>query len=343
METNVTGYSVFQLGATGTSITRTTTGGEVIEGTGSAKVVAAAGSKTRLGISFAPQVNGTGGTLPAGTIVRVTGSVKVNTTDAGSTLRVVYWNPAVVAYEIVDLVSNPVAGEIYELEHIHTVTDGETLALVSFSHAGTLTTTSFIADDIAMVANTTVGVSYVSSPDYELTESGWRINGDGTVEFNNGVFRGTLGANMVTGDTLSGNIVLASTIVAGDALARRVEFSDRGLQLWEADGSMIVDFPTDPSRSSSIQGDLLATSLTVADQLAIRGSNNELAKGASMTLQAGTTAPQSPPTVSVGSHQTEQDHGCRNPMDLHYLLAHPRGCRWSHRRRIKCLRSRTGH
>lgn len=65
--------------------------------------------------------------------------------------------------------------------------------------------------------------SLVQSTDYSPGSSGWVIRGDGTVEFNNGVFRGQLGAETVTADSLASNLVLTNRIIAGALNGPRVE------------------------------------------------------------------------------------------------------------------------
>jgi hypothetical protein len=294
-EVNTTGYSVYTVGGTGTGMFRTTTTGEILDGTASGKVIAAAGAKTALGVAFALPA-----TYQPGTTVTVSAKMFTNTTDSGSTFRVSYVNSSgtVIYYE--DAILNPTLNKSYSLSSSHIIDTGENVASIYLAHTGTLTSTMVLMDSIVVNSDNLVNNSYVSSPDYTRGLSGWRIFSNGSVEFNNGIFRGTLGANMITGENFAGTVFIGNTFVAGDAASRHVELSPAGVQLYETDGSTIIDLPTDVTKPASFSGDLLASSLTVADQMAIRGSVNELSKGATLTIASGTTAPSSPPTVSVG-------------------------------------------
>lgn len=293
-ETNVTGYSVFQGGATSTAIVRTTTGGEVISGTGSAKVTAAAGAKAALGLSFStPQV------YQPGTTVTVSGNVKVNTTDAASGIVVAVWNSSVAQADAVIVVPSPVANTVYSFTYQYVVPSGQDIASIVINH-GTGTATSVIFDDIVLTADVELAASVMQSANFQSGAggSGWQVDGQGNVEFNQGFFRGTLGASTVTTESLSSTITMSSTFRTGSS-GKRVEFNSDGIVVYKADETPAVILPSDPERNASFDGDLLASSLTISDQLAIRGTNNEISKGANVTLAGGTTSPSSPPTVTV--------------------------------------------
>ena len=293
-ESDVNGYQVYQAGATGTAIARTTTAGEVISGAGSAKVTAAAGNKTDLGVSFStPQ------TYLAGTTITVSANVKVDA--GGGSLLIALWDSSSQVVDSQAPIVGPVAGSVYPISATFTVPSGRDGAkVVIWQGSGTLTTTSFIVDDIVMTANNEIGSSYVQSANFISGDggAGWRIDGQGNVEFNQGYFRGELGAGTVTTDTLSSTITMSSTFRTADT-GRRVEFNGDGITAYRSDNSIMVQLPTDGSKAASFDGDLLASSLTISDQMAIRGTNNELSRGATLTLQSGTTAPTSPPQVTV--------------------------------------------
>ena len=297
-EANATGYQVYQIGATTPAIARTTTG--PIAGTGSLSVTAAAGTKTRLGASF-----NTSMTYQPGTRITMTFDVKVDATNAGSTIRVIAFDSGINVIDFQDLVTDPVAGTVYSLTYNTVVEPGASVAALAIAHSGAaLSTTQVMIDNIVQYDNVFVGNSYVSSPDYSPGASGWRIFGDGSTEFNNGIFRGQLGANMVSAEQLTSEIVMSSKFKTAST-GRRVEFDGTGISLYEADNSLLVNLPTDTDGPASFNGDLLATSLTISDQMAIRGTNNELSKGATITLSSGTTEPTSPPTVQVGYEQID--------------------------------------
>lgn len=85
--------------------------------------------------------------------------------------------------------------------------------------------------DVIVRGNLTVGAgadttaSVVRSANFATGASGWVIRGDGTVEFNSGVFRGTLGAGIVTAASLETNLVLSDKIIAGTAGGVRMEMT----------------------------------------------------------------------------------------------------------------------
>jgi hypothetical protein len=102
----------------------------------------------------------------------------------------------------------------------------------------------------------------------------------------------------VRANNLESTLALVSTITSGGT-GRRWEADNKGIRVYEADGTILINFPTDPNTPSSFYGDLVASSLTVEDQLAIRGMVNEISKGAQLVLAGGTTAPTSAPTITI--------------------------------------------
>lgn len=102
----------------------------------------------------------------------------------------------------------------------------------------------------------------------------------------------------VRANNLESTLALVTMITSGGT-GRRWEADNLGIRVFEADGTILINFPTDPSTPASFYGDLVATSLTISDQLAIRGLVNEISKGAQVVLAGGTTAPTSAPTVTI--------------------------------------------
>ena len=102
----------------------------------------------------------------------------------------------------------------------------------------------------------------------------------------------------VRANNLESVMAMVTTLTSGGT-GRRWEAGPDGIRVYESDGSILINFPTDPDTPSSFYGDLVATSLTVADQLAIRGLVNEISKGAQLVLASGTTAPSGPPSVVI--------------------------------------------
>jgi hypothetical protein len=55
----------------------------------------------------------------------------------------------------------------------------------------------------------------IHSPDFATGVSGWTINKDGTVEFNNGTFRGTVSAAAIIGAAITGGTISGASISGG--------------------------------------------------------------------------------------------------------------------------------
>lgn len=297
-ETDVTGYTAYTVGGSSPAITRTTTGGEVISGSGSAKVTLAAGAKTAIGIQFNLTTS-----VPANNYIRVVGSVKPTTSEGSIYVRFYdAGNAEVAASQIRETV---VANDTYTFDEFVNIESGaNTVTYARIIQEGTLTSTSIIFDDIIFDASSSTSHSYVSSPNFQVGASGWRVWGSGDVEFNNGVFRGTLGANMVTAETLASELVISSQFKTGSS-GRRVEFGSSGVVLYGSSNETLVNLSTESDAPALVNADLVAQSLTVTDQMAIRGTNNELSKAATLTIQAGTTDPTSPPSVGIGYDQIQ--------------------------------------
>jgi len=77
-----------------------------------------------------------------------------------------------------------------------------------------------------------------------------------------------------------------------------------GIKISNEDGISIetplgtTKFPSDGS-DIDLKGNVVAQSLTVLGNLAIRGTNNEVSKNASITLETGVTAPKAAPTITA--------------------------------------------
>lgn len=114
----------------------------------------------------------------------------------------------------------------------------------------------------------------------------------------NAVTANSIEAGAVGAQQLSSIIAIISKLCSSET-GRRWEADEYGIRLYDVDETLIINFPTDPNGVASIAGDFVATSLTVTDQLAIRGLVNEISKGAQVTLSSGTSAPSSPPAVAI--------------------------------------------
>ena len=109
-----------------------------------------------------------------------------------------------------------------------------------------------------------------------------------------------IAANTITADLLASTIVMASQmIVTPSTTGQRVEISPAGIRLIAADGTVLVDLPTDPSRDPSFSGDVVTGGLTVTGGARIQGATNVMEKGSALSLQAQLTAPGGGPDVSL--------------------------------------------
>jgi len=184
---DLTGYALYETGITGGSISRTTTGGEVISGTASLKITSSAGSKTGLGVDV------TIPTAPAGTTVTASFKIKSDGTG-GAGYRVYFFDSANPTTGNIVILQNPMtAGTVYTLSTAFLVPSGKVVDRVRIYHGGgTITTTSMIVDDISVTMDNEIGHSFVQSANYSRGVTGWRIDGAGNAEFNTGTFRGAV-------------------------------------------------------------------------------------------------------------------------------------------------------
>ena len=107
-----------------------------------------------------------------------------------------------------------------------------------------------------------------------------------------------IAGSSITAGHLNSVIAIISKLCSSES-GRRWEADSAGIRVIDTNGATLVNLPTDPSSAASFSGDLIASSLTVTDRMAIRGVVNEISKGSKVTLSGGTTAPSSPPTVTV--------------------------------------------
>lgn len=84
---------------------------------------------------------------------------------------------------------------------------------------------------------------YLRSEDYETGVSGWSINGDGDVEFNFGVFRGTIAASAIDiggADATSFHVDIDGNLWLGDAAFASAPFKVSAAGVLTADGAVVT-------------------------------------------------------------------------------------------------------
>lgn len=89
----------------------------------------------------------------------------------------------------------------------------------------------------SILAGTVLVRSAIQSPNYVTGVSGWAIFQDGTVEFNDGTFRGTLTANSIVNTSIGDSTFTDGTIVGGTMQSTQITFSD-------TDGGRLVVYQT---------------------------------------------------------------------------------------------------
>lgn len=111
---------------------------------------------------------------------------------------------------------------------------------------------------------------------------------------------GKLAANYIESGVLSAALQIAGMLIAGLPTGARVVIDDAGIRQYSSAGDIRTNLPTDPDTPATFEGNAIMDSLTVVDFLAIRGINNEISKGAVVSLSSGTTAPTSAVSLAAG-------------------------------------------
>lgn len=114
-------------------------------------------------------------------------------------------------------------------------------------------------------------------------------------------------AYSVTGDRISAQLVTGSTISTGELdetadvptiVGASVTMGPEGLIIQDSSNQRIVYFPLTALDSSIIRTHLIALSIEALDNFTMRGTNNQLAESARLTMSEGVVAPTTPPSVS---------------------------------------------
>lgn len=113
----------------------------------------------------------------------------------------------------------------------------------------------------------------------------------------NSVTAEVIAAASISGRELAGEVVLAGDIKTATEGQRVHMGTDVGLKLYAADGSILVDFPTDAQQRPMIDGDLIAQSIRVSGGSSFESQNNEFARDSIVTLAESTTSPLVAPTM----------------------------------------------
>jgi hypothetical protein len=199
-----TGYTPYAFTTTGLTLSRTTTAGEVITGTGSLKV-----SWTTLGYTAGFDMDVPTATFPngitPGNVVNIQFKVRGKTpTNSGSAINQVVvdfydglGNQLATAGNVLPSPTYvPGDGTVLTVNKSFTLSDTLTanvkkIRIYGNSNIfGSDTGTMLVFDDISITTSDDLGASFISSGNYLKNSRGWKISSGGTAEFNSITLRG---------------------------------------------------------------------------------------------------------------------------------------------------------
>ena len=132
-----------------------------------------------------------------------------------------------------------------------------------------------------------------------------------------------MAANSVTAQKLEAILLLISMIKIGSG-TQHIELDSAGLRAYDSTGVQIINIPDDGS-PVTINAQLIAQSLIATGNAVFQGTGNELARGASLQLDASQTNPTQAPILSAGfdgvtlpidaTYDTDATHYTRNGLD----------------------------
>jgi hypothetical protein len=103
-------------------------------------------------------------------------------------------------------------------------------------------------------------------------------------------------AGTLTGELFAANVILAGTFKTAET-GQRVEVGIAGVQGYKSDGSLMINFPTDPLQTALIDAEIVARALTVTNGGVLRQTVT-LDTGATLNLKRVVTSPQTSPQMS---------------------------------------------
>lgn len=113
-----------------------------------------------------------------------------------------------------------------------------------------------------------------------------------------------LQAGAITADKVSTDVMIVNDVFTrngvhiADGSGASIDINlSQGLRQTYPDGSSRVSFPSDPDEPNVIDADVYTRGLTVDGSMSVRGTNNEISRGSTVTLATGTTPPTTALTV----------------------------------------------
>lgn len=128
-------------------------------------------------------------------------------------------------------------------------------------------------------------------------------------------------AGLIDNDILTSSLVVAQEVVAELIETRGLRI---GTSTWDIDNGFsipgVIQLPVDGSQDAFLYSNLVTDSVTINDNLSIRGQNNVLESGSDLTLGTGVSDPQTPPSIQgvwprthLGTMPNLNDGGNYNP------------------------------
>ena len=114
------------------------------------------------------------------------------------------------------------------------------------------------------------------------------------------VYAGQVSATQVTSGNLNAVVALVGELTVGAATGRRIVLNPTGgFQVIDAEGQVLVNFPTEVGSPNVFSGDGVFQGITALGRASFRGNDNEISRNSSFTLASGTTRPANAPILNL--------------------------------------------
>jgi hypothetical protein len=113
------------------------------------------------------------------------------------------------------------------------------------------------------------------------------------------VYGGYVESRQIKTGTLDAALAIAQEIYTATS-GRRISLSSGdGFRAVDQDGETVMAIPTDLGQAVEVNANLIARSITALGSVAMRSPVNEVAQNANLILRSGTTAPVTPPSLTI--------------------------------------------
>jgi hypothetical protein len=114
------------------------------------------------------------------------------------------------------------------------------------------------------------------------------------------IYGGLLEARQIKSGTIDAALAIAQEIFTATTGRRIGLSSNDGLTAVDTNGDTVISLPTDMDLAIQLNAHITAKTMTAEGAVAFRAPDNEIAAGANVIMRQGTSAPVTPPTVSIG-------------------------------------------